>query len=54
MKRPKKLKAGTYEVSVTITQTIDVDPDDSYYGEDELLAECRRRGEMVDWDVREQ
>jgi hypothetical protein len=50
-KKEAKLKPGRYFVEVTIHKYFTVDHDDSYDNEDDLLGECRRNGEMVDWEV---
>jgi hypothetical protein len=46
----KQLIAGEYTIRVTLQHHTRVDADDDST-EDELLLECRRTGEMVDWEV---
>lgn len=49
--KPELLKPGDYEIEVTLRMRTKVGLDDETT-EDELLSDCRRRGEMVDWDTR--
>lgn len=48
--QPKdRLKPGKYEVRITIQSHFNVDGEDDMT-EDDVLAWCRRNGEMVDWE----
>lgn len=47
--RSESLRPGEYEVTVTLQSRYRVGIDDGET-EDELIALCRKQGEMVDWE----
>ena len=49
MPKDEFLKAGAYFIRVTLEMEADVYVNEET--EDGLIADCRRTGEMVDWDV---